>query len=106
MSIKRVKGAELALAPAHLALVRSLLRAHAPHHRAYAFGSRVIASPADRARLKPHADLDLALEGPPLHPAEVFALREAFSESDLPMRVDIVDAADLPVTWDIRTWPV
>jgi type I restriction enzyme S subunit len=106
MSVKRVEGAELVLAPTHLALVRRLLRAHAPRHRAYAFGSRVIASPADRARLKPHADLDLALDGPPLQPAQVFALREAFSESDLPMRVDIVDASDLPATWDIRTWPV
>lgn len=34
-----------------------------------------------------------------------FALREAFSESDLPMRVDVVEAGDLPAEWNIRAWP-
>jgi hypothetical protein len=106
MKNKPATGIELALAPRDLALVRRLLNQHAPHHRAFAFGSRVIASPADRSRLKPHSDLDLALEGPHLKPQQSFALREAFSESDLPMRVDIVDAADLPAKWDIRVWPL
>ena len=31
---------------------------------------------------------------------------EAFSESDLPMRVDVVEAVDLPAAWDIRAWPL
>ena len=94
------------LAPKHLALVRAVLRTHAPHHRAYVFGSRVVLDAADRARLKPHSDLDLALEGPPLKPHQAYALREAFSESDLPMRVDAVLAKDLPRAWDIRAWPL
>lgn len=94
------------LAPQHLALVRQVLRTHAPHHRAYAFGSRVVSKPGDRARLKPHSDLDLALEGPPLKLEQSFALREAFSESDLPMRVDVVEAGDLPAAWNIRAWPL
>lgn len=97
---------ELILAPQHLALVRALLRTHAPRHRAYAFGSRVVSAPGERARLKPHSDLDLALEGPPLKLEQSFALREAFSESDLPMRVDLVEAADLPIEWNIRAWPL
>ena len=46
------------------------------------------------------------MEGPQLKPQQSFALREAFSESDLPMRVDIVDTADLPAKWDIRVWPL
>jgi predicted nucleotidyltransferase len=106
MKRKSATVVELALTPQHLALVRGLLRKHAPRHRAFAFGSRVIADSAARARLKPHSDLDLALEGPQLQPQQSFALREAFSESDLPMRVDIVEAADLPVTWNIRAWPL
>lgn len=100
------KQGELVLAPQHLALVRRLLHVHAPHHRAYAFGSRVVTKPADRRRLKPHSDLDLVLDGPPLKPAQSFALRDAFSESDLPMRVDVVEAGDLPAAWDIRVWPL
>lgn len=100
------KQVELVLAPQHLALVRRLLSAHAPHHRAYAFGSRVITKPGNRNRLKPHSDLDLVLEGPPLKPEQSFTLRNAFSESDLPMRVDVVEAVDLPATWDIQAWPL
>ena len=100
------KGARIMLAPKHLALVRAVLRTHAPHHRAYVFGSRVVLDAADRARLKPHSDLDLALEGPPLKPHQAYALREAFSESDLPMRVDAVAAGDLPREWEIRAWPL
>lgn len=87
---------ELVLDARHLAIVRAILRQRAPEHRAYAFGSRVIASSADRARMEPLSDLDIALEGPPLDLQRAFALREAFSESDLPMRVDVVAAADLP----------
>ena len=52
-----------------------------------------------RARLKPHADFDLALEGPRLKPHHADVLREAFSESNLPMRVGTVAADGLPGEW-------
>ena len=106
MTVRSTNNVELVLAPQHLALVRRLLHTHTPDHRAYAFGSRVVPKPAERARLKPHSDLDRALEGPALQPEQSFALREAFSESDLPMRVDVVEAVDLPAAWDIRAWPL
>ena len=93
------------LAPKHVALVRAVLRTHDPHHRAYVFGSRVVLNAAGRARLKPHSDLDLALEGPPLKSHQAYALKEDFSESDLPMRVAAVAADDLPLDWNIRAWP-
>ncbi len=54
------------LAPKPVALVRAVLRAHVPNHRVYVFGSRVVLNAADRARLKPHSDIDLLLEGPRL----------------------------------------
>ena len=100
------KHGKLMLEPKHVALVRALLRAHAPHHRAYVFGSRVVLNAADRTRLKPHSDLDLALGGLPLKPHQAYALKEAFSESDLPMRVDTVAVDDLPRDWNIRAWPL
>ena len=103
--IAKTQG-KLMLAPKHVALVRAVLRAHAPNHRAYVFGSRVALNAADRARLKPHSDLDLLLEGPRLKLHQVFALKEAFSESDLPMRVDTVAVDDLPREWDVRVWPL
>ena len=103
------KELELALAAPDLALVRALTQQHAPHQQFYAFGSRVIDHAAVRQRVKPHADLDLAIAGEPLLLEKLFALRDAFSQSDLPMRVDIVQAgvvqaADLPEGWRIRAW--
>ena len=92
------------LTPMHVALVRAVLRTHAPQHRAYVLGSRVVSNATDRARLKPHADLDLLLEGPRLKLHQAYVLREAFSESDLPMRVDAVAVDDLPPEWNIRAW--
>lgn len=106
MSISAAEKAELALTQEQLECVRRILRDVVPGHRAWAFGSRVINAPEARTQLKPHSDLDLALEGPALKPQQWYALREAFSESDLPMRVDVVDAADLPVGWNIRAWPL
>ena len=97
---------ELALPEHWLALVRTLIRQHAPHHQFFAFGSRVVGSVADRQRVKPHSDLDLAFTGEPLPLEQVFALRDAFSQSDLPMRVDIVRADDLPEEWKMRAWPL
>ena len=94
----------LALAAPYLALVRALTQQHAPHRQFYAFGSRVIGHAADRQRVKPHSDLDLAIAGEPLPLEQLFALRDAFSQSDLPMRVDIVQAGDLPEGWRIRAW--
>ena len=95
---------ELALPEHCLALVRTLIRQHAPHHHFFAFGSRVVGREADRRRVKLHSDLDLAIAGGPLPLEQLFALREAFSQSDLPMRVDLVQAGDLPEGWKIRAW--
>ena len=97
---------ELALAAPYLAMVRALIQQHTPHQQFYAFGSRVIGDAAARQRVKPHSDLDLAIVGEPLPLEQLFALRDAFSQSDLPMRVDIVQAGDLPEGWRIRVWPL
>ena len=97
---------ELALPEQWLALVRTLICQYAPHHQFFVFGSRVVGSAADRRRVKPHSDLDLAITGEPLPLEQLFALRNALSQSDLPMRVDIVWAGDLPEGWKMRTWPL
>lgn len=90
--------AHLALTPSQLHSVLDVLRAFAPDHQAMAFGSRVRVGSEAQA-LKQHADLDIALTGSPLAPHEMFALRDAFSESDLPFRVDVMMREDLPESW-------
>jgi predicted nucleotidyltransferase len=74
------------LAPDHMEIVRQLLAAHVPECEVRAFGSRVT------GKTKPYSDLDLALLGPARLPiARLAALREAFAESELPIRVDLLD---------------
>lgn len=72
---------------AHLALVRQLLQQVAPRATACVFGSR-----ATGQGLKPFSDLDLLIDADPeLTLREWADLREAFSQSDLPWRVDLLD---------------
>lgn len=69
-----------------LAIVQSVLARHVPECEVRAFGSRV------QGTAKPYSDLDLAVIGPaPLSGERLAALREALSESDLPIRVDVLD---------------
>lgn len=77
----------LALTEAEIMQVRAILAAHLPPGITVSvFGSRA------KGRPKPWSDLDLALEGPAPLPLEVIAeLAEAFDESDLPWKVDLVD---------------
>ncbi len=91
-------AAQLVLTPHELHTVQHVLRTCAPHHEALAFGSRVHTSLLRKA-CKNHSDLDIALAGPNLALHDMFALRDAFSESDLPFRVDIVMRDDLPALW-------
>ncbi len=80
-------SATLALGAAETAIVRDILRAHLPPGTlVWAFGSRAA------GRAKPYSDLDLAIDaGRALEIDELAALGEAFSESDLPWKVDVVD---------------
>jgi len=74
------------LQPQHEHIVKSILRQHVPEAVVYAFGSRVALT------AKPHSDLDLVIVGKeeiPLHCMHL--LEEAFADSDLPFRVDVLD---------------
>lgn len=74
------------LAPQHLANVMRLLVAQVPECEVRAFGSRVTGN------AKTYSDLDLVLLGPARLPLwRLAALREAFAESELPIRVDVID---------------
>lgn len=73
------------LSPEHLRLVRAILREHVPDRNVRAFGSRVTGN------AKPMSDLDVCIMGEaPIGSATVARLRDAFSESLLPIRIDIV----------------
>ena len=67
-------------------LVMEILAEQAPHCAVWAFGSRAT------GKARAYSDLDLALLGPePLGRAALGRLQEAFAESELNIRVDVVD---------------
>jgi uncharacterized protein len=71
----------------HRRILLEILRVNLPRTaKAWVFGSRA----AGRAR--PYSDLDLAIDaGRPLTLDQLARLAEAFSESELPYRVDVTD---------------
>ncbi len=74
--------------PDHLAIVREILHKHVPQYAVWAFGSRVT------GKARRFSDLDLAIiTYKPLSLDVSASLRDDFSESDLPWKVDVVDWA-------------
>ncbi|MXS81835.1 nucleotidyltransferase family protein [Nitrosomonas oligotropha] len=78
----------IAVSEADWPIIRNILRVQVPSYTVWAFGSRAT------GRAKPYSDLDLAINGgKPLGIDLAAQLAEAFAESDLPYKVDIVDWA-------------
>ena len=77
----------LDLRPEHAKIVRDILAERLPAGvTVHVFGSRA------KGTAKPYSDLDLALKGGDRLPLALIAdLADAFSESDLPFKVDILD---------------
>lgn len=84
----------LKVTPEEFAIVKKILKAAIPNHTVWAFGSRV----HGRARMS--SDLDLAvISETPLPLLTLSNLKQAFSDSDLPFRVDIADWASTDNTF-------
>jgi type I restriction enzyme S subunit len=84
----------LAIRPAEWEIVREILDKHVPQREVWAFGSRV--APTS----KPFSDLDLTILGEqPLTLSLLGELSDAFTASDLPFKVDIVDWATASATF-------
>ena len=79
------------LQPQHEQIVMSILQQHAPEADVYAFGSRAAFT------AKPHSDLDLVVvEKTEIAIRRMQLLEEAFADSDLPFRVDVLDWHAIP----------
>lgn len=71
--------------------VQKVLGTHVPEYEVWAFGSRV-----HGRNLKPFSDLDLVvITQKPLDMLRLLDLKEAFIESDIPFKVDVLDWATL-----------
>jgi type I restriction enzyme S subunit len=78
----------------------SILAAHMPGRRVWAFGSR-----ATGRRVKRYSDLDLLIDGGSLTFREAALLDEALDESRLPFKVDVVQMATLTPEFRARIQP-
>ena len=78
------------LKPAERRLVQDLISAHLPGVKVWAFGSRVT------FKARPDSDLDLVAFAGTDRKAALASLREAFEESSLPFRVDLLNWDELP----------
>ena len=77
---------DIAVTHQEWAIIHDILQRYLPQHQIWAFGSRA------RHTHKPFSDLDIVVVSEtPVALSTLAALREAFSESDLPWKVDIVD---------------
>lgn len=86
-------AARLSLPQRYLEKVRAILSRVVPNYEVWAYGSRVTGEAHDAS------DLDLVLYDPiePERPCSALHdLRETFVESDLPIRVDVMDWARIP----------
>lgn len=69
-----------------LETVKRILANHLPHQTVWAFGSRIT------GKARKFSDLDLAIiTNKPVDFETFAALKESFSESNLPFKVDVVD---------------
>ena len=69
-----------------LALVKRILRKYFPDREVRVFGSRAT------SHIKPYSDLDLVVMGSSKLPSrKLYALKDALEESDLPIRVEVLD---------------
>lgn len=75
----------------HLKLIKEILAKFVPGTVVWAYGSRVHGE-----NLKPFSDLDLVIiSDESLPTSTITALHDAFSDSDLPWRIDLAEWSDL-----------
>jgi len=74
------------LPDSQLIIVKTILNQYIPNAEVWVFGSRVT------TQYKPFSDLDLLiLRADDLDQKRLFKIMDAFEESDLPIKVDVLD---------------
>jgi len=76
-----------------ITLVKNILTQYLPSHKTYVFGSRAT------NKAQKFSDLDLCIDGEKISFTQMINLKEAFSESDIPYFVDIVQKATISETF-------
>lgn len=82
----------LDLNPKYTAIIRQILTKHIPNQTVWVYGSRI------KGTSHEGSDLDLVIMPSPRTPSteQLSTLKAAFSESDLPILIDITDWENIP----------
>ena len=83
----------LDLEPAYLTELQAILKKYMPNKIIWAYGSRV------KGKAHSGSDLDLTIidpDGVNIPPQQIYALKNAIEESNLPILVDVLDWTLLP----------
>ena len=75
----------IAITDTELAILLNIIKQHVPASQVVAFGSRT------KGNHRPSSDLDLAVKHTSSQLSQIWAMKHACMESDLPYKVDICD---------------
>ncbi len=81
---------EIDITPQQRKIISSLLETYLPNTVTWVYGSRV------KGTARPSSDLDMVVFASAEQTTNVFLLREALDESDLPFRVDLFVWDEIP----------
>jgi|LauGreSuBDMM15SN_2_FD.fasta_scaffold24162_2 type I restriction enzyme S subunit len=87
-TLKKENNESLDMDSKHLSIVKDILKQSISGKLVWVYGSRI------RGTSKKHSDLDLVVFG--LDSKKFSELKEAFEESNLPFRVDLLDWNKIP----------
>jgi len=71
-------------------IILALFDSHLPNTKVWVYGSRI------KGSARPSSDLDMVVFASPEQSTDVFLLKEALDESDLPFRVDLFVWDEVP----------
>jgi len=78
------------ITPQQREIILALFASHLPNTKVWMYGSRV------KGSARPSSDLDMVVFASPEQSTNVFLLKEALDESDLPFRVDLFVWDEVP----------
>lgn len=86
----------LNLNPKYENMIKKIFQQHIPNATVWAYGSRVKNESHDGS------DLDLVIRDGNVSPQQISAVREALSESNIPILIDLLDWKNIPEAFQIE----
>lgn len=86
----------LNLNPKYADMIKKILQQHIPNATVWAYGSRV------KNQSHEGSDLDLVIRYGDVSPQQLSTVREAFSDSNIPILIDLLDWKNIPEPFQVE----